>query len=273
VCDDLTQAVEAQMRLLRVRYLEKMADSIRVLETGLVQCQSVSSAAQADFDAAAREVIRCTAHKLSGSGATYGFTGVSICGRRIDAQLKAKPMTAPALLAPMISALIEACTEARASVVPGQPAVAPQPDSRSFGRRAAQITDRPIALAAALPVMLVVDDDEAIRTLFQDMFAGDARILTAIDTRQALKLMRLHQPELVLLDDIMPDCISGLRLLEDIRRSAEFPNTSVIMITASDSDADRERGMDAGAADYITKPFEPQMVARRVRSVLQQMHA
>jgi CheY-like chemotaxis protein len=271
VSDDLTRAVEAQMRLLRARYLEKMADTIDALKAGLAQCH------QADFDAAAREDIRRIAHKLAGTGATYGFAEVSIRARCIDDQLKADPMASSALLAPMVSALIEACCEARASLTPALPTVIsePRPESKSgtFGRRQVLTTDHPVDQAVTLPVMLIVDDDEAIRTLFQDMFAIDARIMTAINTDQALKLMRLHQPELVLLDDIMPDCISGLRLLEDIHRTAEFPNTAVIMITASDSEADRDRGLCAGAADYITKPFEPQMVAKRVRSVLHQMHA
>jgi putative two-component system response regulator len=96
--------------------------------------------------------------------------------------------------------------------------------------------------------------------LFSELFAADARVVTAVDAAEAENVIRMRSPDLVLLDDIMPGSITGLALLERLNASAR-----VIMVTASDSDANRARGYAAGALDYITKPFDIADVYGRVR--------
>lgn len=124
-----------------------------------------------------------------------------------------------------------------------------------FGRR----------VTPTLPLLLIVDDDRVIRNILCELFSADARIMTATNTTEALELMQRHQPDLVLMDDIMPGGVTGLRFLEERQSIPDIKHIPIIMITASDKPEEINRGLMSGAADYITKPFVPDDVAARVR--------
>jgi CheY-like chemotaxis protein len=110
---------------------------------------------------------------------------------------------------------------------------------------------------SATRTILVVDDDDDVRGLLRATIErGVHRVVTADDGEEALRLVERAAPDLVLLDVNMP----GLDGPEVCRRLKADPATRaipVLMLTAATQAADRQRGLDAGADGYITKPFSP----------------
>jgi DNA-binding response OmpR family regulator len=90
------------------------------------------------------------------------------------------------------------------------------------------------------------------------------RVITASNGEEALKLVEEQRPDVVLLDVIMPE-MTGLEVMRRIREQMNIP---IIMVTAKDSDADKVRGLELGADDYIVKPFSPEELGARIRAVL-----
>lgn len=116
--------------------------------------------------------------------------------------------------------------------------------------------------------VLVVDDD--VRTVeLVKLYLGREgyRVLTAYDGVEALRLAREGHPDLVVLDLMLPD-IYGLEVCRVLRRESDVP---IIMLTARTTDEDKLTGLDAGADDYVTKPFSPSELVARVRAVLRRL--
>jgi DNA-binding response OmpR family regulator len=112
--------------------------------------------------------------------------------------------------------------------------------------------------------VLVVDDEPGVREVVSAYLTRDGhRVTTAQDAAGARAGFATH-PDLVVLDVMLPGT-SGLDLLAELRRTSDVP---VILLTARAEEADRLRGLDLGADDYVVKPFSPREVAARVRSVL-----
>ena len=113
--------------------------------------------------------------------------------------------------------------------------------------------------------LLLVDDQPVnIQALYQ-VFAADHQVLAATDGQKALEIALRQQPDLVLLDVIMP----GMDGFEVCRRLKADPNTRdipVIFLTASANPESEEQGLDAGAVDFIAKPFNPKIVKARVKT-------
>lgn len=116
------------------------------------------------------------------------------------------------------------------------------------------------------PVVLVADDDDDILELvaFRLERAG-FRILTARDGEQALRIALEEHPDLAVLDVMMPR-LTGLEVTERIR--AEGEQMPIVLLTARVQEADVARGFEAGADDYIKKPFSPQELGARVQAML-----
>lgn len=113
--------------------------------------------------------------------------------------------------------------------------------------------------------VLVVDDEPRyVRLIAVNLEASGYRILTARDGKSAVELAASRMPTLVLLDIGLP-VMDGF---EVCRRIREFSDAPVIMLTAKASEADKVRGLDAGADDYLTKPFGPAELLARIRAVL-----
>jgi two-component system KDP operon response regulator KdpE len=113
--------------------------------------------------------------------------------------------------------------------------------------------------------VLVVDDEPRILRFVRTELESDGyRVLVANSGRQAIELHDSERPALVILDLIMPD-VDGFEVLRRIRVSARTP---VIVLTARGSDVDKIRGLDLGADDYLTKPFNPEELSARMRAVL-----
>ncbi len=113
--------------------------------------------------------------------------------------------------------------------------------------------------------VLVVDDDVHILRMIQRILKLECyRVLTASDGESALNMFDDETPDLVLLDIILPG-MDGYAVCQRIREFSEIP---IIMITARDNDEEKVKGLNAGADDYVIKPFSARELAARVRAVL-----
>jgi diguanylate cyclase (GGDEF)-like protein len=117
---------------------------------------------------------------------------------------------------------------------------------------------------ANLPTVLVVDDDRANRTVLAELLKGDCRLILAKDGPSALKRMKCEDVSLVLLDVSMPG-MDGYEVLRQIKADQRTSDIGVIFITGQTDEADEERGLQLGAADYVSKPIRPAVVRARIR--------
>ena len=114
-------------------------------------------------------------------------------------------------------------------------------------------------------LILVVDDEPAIQRLVRTKLQADGyAVITANRGEEALQLLEEERPDLIVLDLMMPG-IDGFETLRHIRSESQVP---VIMLTARAGDADRLKGFQGGADDYITKPFNPDELSARIAAVL-----
>jgi DNA-binding response OmpR family regulator/HPt (histidine-containing phosphotransfer) domain-containing protein len=202
---------------------------------------------------------RIHAHSLKGTGRTYGYPDISATAAAMeDAMDKDLDQTALAALA---RAVVASCDHAIAMAAENPAPV--REDNR--GEQTAEKVNMPPRRAK--PLMLVVDDDPAIRGMLQQLLSRDADIFTASDSKEALALIREKKPDLVVLDDRMPG-MTGLELLEHLRADGSALPAQIVMLTANNHTPDIISGMSAGAVDYITKPFEPDRLISRIRSLL-----
>ena len=117
-----------------------------------------------------------------------------------------------------------------------------------------------------MSTVLVVDDEPLVRDVVTRYLEHDGhRVVTAEDGDSARELIEREEPNLVLLDVMLPGETDGLALCRWIRSTSELP---VILLTARVDEADRIVGLELGADDYITKPFSPRELATRVKTVL-----
>lgn len=119
--------------------------------------------------------------------------------------------------------------------------------------------------------VLVVDDEKQNRNLLAELLQNDCRVTLAKNGAQALERAHEQHPDLILLDVMMPD-MSGYQVIQTLKHDDETRQIPVIFISALDSPADEERGLDLGAVDYITKPFHPSIVRKRVLNHLHSVH-
>ena len=114
--------------------------------------------------------------------------------------------------------------------------------------------------------VLIVDDDARLRALLRRYLAEQGfRVTTADDAADARGKMRALQPDLLVLDVMMPG-ESGLSLTEALR--AERSDLPILLLTARGAPEDRIAGFEAGADDYLGKPFEPRELVLRLRAML-----
>lgn len=117
----------------------------------------------------------------------------------------------------------------------------------------------------ASDLILVVDDEENIRELCRMYLDREGyRVAAAADGEQALRMIKDHQPALVILDLMLP----GLDGFEVCRRTRQFSDVPILMLTARDDDIDKIVGLEVGADDYLTKPFNPREMIARVKAIL-----
>ena len=121
--------------------------------------------------------------------------------------------------------------------------------------------------------ILVVDDDkEIVRLVRAYLEKAGYQVLTAYDGSTALHILRRERPALVVLDLMLPDQ-DGWDITRLVRSDPALASMPIIMLTARIDDTDKIIGLELGADDYVTKPFNPREVVARVRSVLRRAHS
>lgn len=125
-----------------------------------------------------------------------------------------------------------------------------------------------MALQGTTQRVLVVDDDkEIVRLVRAYLEQAGFQVLMAYDGEMALHILRRDRPDLVVLDLMLPDR-DGWDITRLVRSDQSLASLPIIMLTARVEDTDKIVGLELGADDYITKPFNPREVVVRVRSVL-----
>ncbi|MDJ0684295.1 MAG: phosphate regulon transcriptional regulator PhoB [Alphaproteobacteria bacterium] len=118
------------------------------------------------------------------------------------------------------------------------------------------------------PHVLIIEDETAVVTLLRYNLERDGfEVSVAMDGREALMAVDENPPDLVLLDWMLPE-MSGIELCRQLRRKPVTKSMPVIMLTARGEEADKVRGLDAGADDYVTKPFSPAELVARIHALL-----
>jgi two-component system KDP operon response regulator KdpE len=114
-------------------------------------------------------------------------------------------------------------------------------------------------------ILIIDDDPRVVRLVTQVLRAVGYRVLDAASGAEGIELVSLEQPDLVLLDIMLGGSMDGYAVC---RRLREFTDVPIIMLTAKARDADVLEGFDAGADDYVTKPFNSKELIARVRVML-----
>lgn len=118
------------------------------------------------------------------------------------------------------------------------------------------------------PKILLVDDEQDIIDLIRyNLEKADFEVHSASNGKEAIRIARKVQPDLILLDVMMPE-MDGMETCIQIREQAELKNTLIAFLTARGEDYSQIAGFDAGADDYITKPIKPRVLVSRVNALL-----
>ena len=116
--------------------------------------------------------------------------------------------------------------------------------------------------------ILIVDDEKQLVSLVKlHMTMASYEVLTAKDGEEALEIVEKERPDLIILDLMLPK-IDGWEVCKRIREKKKIGNIPVIMLTARTETADKLKGFECGADDYVTKPFSPRELVARVKRVL-----
>lgn len=119
-----------------------------------------------------------------------------------------------------------------------------------------------------MTTILMIDDQASIRELVELYLTNEGfRVVMARNGRDGLFIARQELPDLILLDVMMPD-MDGFTFLKEHRKERDTP---IIILTARNDETDRVLGLEMGADDYVTKPFNPRELVARVRAVLRRM--
>ena len=119
------------------------------------------------------------------------------------------------------------------------------------------------------PHLLIVDDDERIRSLLQQfLIQSDYLVSTAEDAEQARTLLSAIEFDLIILDVMMPGQ-DGISFTAELRKLQN--KTPILLLTARGETEDRIKGLEAGADDYLPKPFEPKELLLRINAILRRM--
>ncbi len=113
--------------------------------------------------------------------------------------------------------------------------------------------------------ILVIDDEPGIIDIVETNLIGEGfEVLSASDGKEGLAKIKSDNPELVVLDVMMPE-MDGWQVLKELEKDPETAGIPVIMLTAKAADEDYIYGLEEGAVEYITKPFFPQELINRIK--------
>ena len=116
--------------------------------------------------------------------------------------------------------------------------------------------------------VLVVDDEEYIQHILNFSFGAEGfDVLTASDGEEAIKKAKSVKPDVIVLDIMMPK-MDGYEACKKLKSDPQTKNIPVILLTAKGRDVDRKLGTEAGADDYVVKPFSPGRLIERVEGII-----
>jgi two-component system alkaline phosphatase synthesis response regulator PhoP len=119
--------------------------------------------------------------------------------------------------------------------------------------------------------ILIVDDEAHIRMLIEqtleELEDEDVTFLTAENGMDALELINAEKPQLVFLDVMMPK-MNGMEVCRQVKQELALKDVYIVLLTAKGQEIDRQKGHEVGADVYMTKPFNPETILSKARSVL-----
>lgn len=115
--------------------------------------------------------------------------------------------------------------------------------------------------------ILIVDDDPQVHKILSTVLTKNYDVDLAADATQALSKMAVSKPDLIILDIMMPD-MSGIELCQKIRNESHAKGPLILMLSAKDTQADRIKGLQYGADDYVTKPFHVSTLVHKIEHML-----
>lgn len=122
-----------------------------------------------------------------------------------------------------------------------------------------------------MPKVLIADDEPHIRYLLEltieELEADGVELLTADNGETALEIIRAEKPEIVFLDVMMPK-MSGFDVCNAVKNDPDLSDIYIALLTAKGQEFDKQKGQDAGADIYMTKPFSPDDVLNKAREIL-----
>ncbi len=119
------------------------------------------------------------------------------------------------------------------------------------------------------PLILIVDDEvDIVETLKMALEFNNFRVLCAADGEEALRLVRERQPDLILLDRVLPKK-NGLEVCRELKNDRQTQKIPIIMLSARVQEQDKLQGLECGAADYLIKPFEMDELLKNIQDRLQ----
>ncbi|WDI32597.1 phosphate regulon transcriptional regulator PhoB [Hyphococcus flavus] len=119
--------------------------------------------------------------------------------------------------------------------------------------------------------VLIVEDEDALSTLLEYNLAKEKfEVALAMDGEEGLLKVEEFGPDIIILDWMLPK-VSGIEVCRRVRSKSETRNIPIIMLTARSEEADRIRGLETGADDYLTKPFSTNELIARVKAILRRI--
>lgn len=117
--------------------------------------------------------------------------------------------------------------------------------------------------------VLIVEGQPEVRELLSlTLETSPYTVLVAENAQQALALARTHQPDLIVMDVVLPGSMDGLQVCRQLKRDILTRDGYIMILSARGQFSDKEKGYEAGADDYMVKPFSPMLLQRRVREIL-----
>src|SRR3546814_8091727 len=121
-------------------------------------------------------------------------------------------------------------------------------------------------MPASVTVLVVEDDPVILRLLEVNFELEGFNVLAAHDGAEGIELARAEHPDVIISDIMMPK-VSGLELVQAVKGDPDLAATPIILLSAKAQSADLKSGLDAGADDYATKPFEPPDLVDRLHEI------
>lgn len=236
---------------LRLQYLSSLSEREEALYDFLMKL-AMGILIQSDFELAAE-----VAHNLAGTGATYGLPDITDRATELEDYLGLSAPIDLEHVKTLTENLLDTCSAARSRNVPVRPSTA----APSVKEITVQPPTKPLINAR----VIIVDDDKNAQDILRQLLGQSANCSVFSSADDAYAAIEAVNPHLILLDDKMPGSMSGYELLQRIKSERRFAGIEVIMITAVDEPTSVLRSLSAGAADYIVKPFDPNVVGRKLR--------